>query len=134
MSNKSELIEKIVDLLMTEFEPFTVSATDRTFLENSTVSFLENKLRELQKDAVANLRKKHADSMEESEERVLRAQAERSADHALHQRRMQQATEPQRTRQLAQDRQTFANAAKTLQTFAVNEANFNVTRQTLGEG
>jgi uncharacterized protein (DUF2252 family) len=73
-----------------------------------------------------------------TEEKLLQIQAERAADHALHQYHVQQAREPQRRAeaeaQLAQDRQTFTDAAKTLRTFGVNEANFNVIRQTLGEG
>jgi hypothetical protein len=73
-----------------------------------------------------------------TEEKLLQIQAERAADAALFNLRRQREREPQRKAeaeaQLAQDRQTFTDAAKTLRTFGVNEANFNVIRQTLGEG
>jgi hypothetical protein len=60
MSNtKQQLIEKIIELLLREFEPHSVSARDREFLEMATVEYLENKLKELQAEAVANLRKQH---------------------------------------------------------------------------
>src|SRR5882762_4108413 len=56
-----------------------------------------------------------------AEEEILRVQAERAADFAIFQLERQRQTEPQRTReaaaQLAQDRMTFAEAAKTIQQF-----------------
>ena len=48
MSNKKQLIDNIVHLLTTEFEPYTVSARDREFLEMATVEYLESKFKELQ--------------------------------------------------------------------------------------
>jgi hypothetical protein len=76
--------------------------------------------------------------LQAKEEELLEIQAEREANRIWHQTEMEQAREPQRKAeakaQLAQDRQTFADAAKTLRSFAVNEANFNVIRQTLGAG
>ncbi len=76
--------------------------------------------------------------LEAKEEELIRIQAERSAERALYQLHLQRVTEPQRKAeekaQLAQDKQTFADAAKTLRSFGMNEANFNVIRQTLGAG
>ncbi len=76
--------------------------------------------------------------LQAKEEELLRIQVEREADRVLHELDMQKAREPQ-TRaeakaQLAQDRQTFAETAKSLRSFGVTEANFNVCRTTLGEG
>jgi len=72
------------------------------------------------------------------EEQILQIQAERAAERALNQHYIRQAREPQRLAeekaQLEQDRKTFTEAARTLRSFAVNEANFNVIRQTLGAG
>ena len=76
--------------------------------------------------------------LEAKEEELLRIQAESAADTAMHQYYRQKEREPQRKAeekaQLAQDRQTFADAAKTLRSFAMNDANFSIIRQTLGEG
>jgi hypothetical protein len=73
-----------------------------------------------------------------AEEKLLYIQAERAADAALYQLHQQQIREPQRKaeaeQQEKQDRQTFADAAKTLRSFGLTEANFNVCRTTLGEG
>jgi hypothetical protein len=73
-----------------------------------------------------------------TEEKLLQIQAERAADAALFNLRRQREREPQRVveekAQLARDRQTFAEAAKTLRSFGVTEANFDVCRKTLGEG
>ncbi len=75
---------------------------------------------------------------QKAEDELIRIQAEREAERAMHQYRTQQAREPQHKAeaeaQLAQDRQTFAEAAKSLRSFGMTEANFNVTRQTLGAG
>jgi hypothetical protein len=131
---KKQLIENIVQLLLTEFEPYSVSVRDREFLEIATIEYLENKLKELQAEAVTKLRKQHADNIEQIEERVLRAQAERAVDFAMFQRSREPQRKAAETAQLGLDRQTFADAAKTLRSFAVNEANFNVIRQTIGSG
>jgi DNA-binding transcriptional MerR regulator len=72
-----------------------------------------------------------------SNEKLIQAQAEREADRILHQLRMQKLREPERKQAAAallkQDQETFNSAAKVLRSFALNEANFNVIRQTLGE-
>jgi hypothetical protein len=76
--------------------------------------------------------------LQAKEDEYLRIQVERAADKVLFELSRDREREPQRLieekKQLAQDRQTFADAAKTLRKFGVNEANFNVIRQTLGEG
>jgi hypothetical protein len=76
--------------------------------------------------------------IEAKEEELLTIQAERAANAALRKYLLQKAREPQRKAeekaQLEADRKTFADAAKTLRSFAVNDANFNVIRQTLGAG
>ncbi len=73
-----------------------------------------------------------------AEDELIRIQAERAADRALHELHMQRIREPQRRAeakaQLAQDRQAFVDAAKTLRSFGMNEANWNVIRSTLGPG
>ena len=72
------------------------------------------------------------------EEEIFRIRADSAADQALHSFRMQKAREPQRLAeekaQLEQDRKTFADAARTLRSFGITDANFNVTRQTVGTG
>jgi hypothetical protein len=76
--------------------------------------------------------------LQAKEEEYFRVQAEREADRVLHELHMEKLRAPQRKaeaeRQEKQDRETFAQAAKTLRSFSVNEANFNVTVQTLGPG
>lgn len=72
------------------------------------------------------------------EEEIFRIRADSAADQALHQFRTQKAREPQRLAeekaQLEKDRATFNEAAKTLRSFGLTEANFNVIRQILGSG
>src|ERR1700730_5951231 len=113
---KPQLIEKIIELLLREFEPHSVSARDREFLEMATVEYLENKLKEWQAEAVANLRKQHADNIEEIEDRVAKVQAEREASRILFQLQRQEQTAPQRRaeeeRQMAHDQVTFAEASR----------------------
>ncbi len=71
-----------------------------------------------------------------AEEKLLQIEAERAADQALHKLHVQRIREPQRRAeakaQLEQDRATFNDAAKTLRSFGLNEANFSVIRSTLG--
>src|SRR6266700_2005884 len=71
------------------------------------------------------------------EEEIFRIRADSAADQALHSFRMQKAREPQRLAeekaQLEQDRKTFADAARTLRSFGMTIANFNLIRQTVGE-
>jgi hypothetical protein len=73
-----------------------------------------------------------------AEDELIRIQAEREANRLWHQYETQQAREPKRKaeekEQLAQDRKTFAEAAKSLRSFGLTEANFSVCRSTLGEG
>jgi hypothetical protein len=45
-----------------------------------------------------------------------------------------QERDQQESRQLAQDKKTFQDAAKSLRSFEVNQANFSVVRSVLGEG
>lgn len=76
--------------------------------------------------------------LREVDEELARIAVEREADRILHEESMRIAREPQRRTeakvQLEADRKTFAQAAKTLRSFAVNQANFNVIRQTIGAG
>lgn len=72
--------------------------------------------------------------LEAAEEKLIRINAEIDAERALAALHVRQLREPQRKAQLEQDGKTFAEAARTLRSFAVNEANFNIIRQTLGEG
>jgi hypothetical protein len=71
-------------------------------------------------------------------EQIVQIRIEAAAERAIHQHHAKQAREPQRLAeekaQLEQDRKTFADAARSLRSFAVNDANFNVIKQTLGEG
>jgi hypothetical protein len=72
------------------------------------------------------------------EEQLVQIQAQTAAERAIQKYYREQELEPQRQAaekaQLEADRKTFADAAKTLRSFAVNDANFNVIRQTLGAG
>jgi len=70
--------------------------------------------------------------LEATEEKIFRIQAEAAAEQALHGLRMWQAREPQRLAEEKAQLKTFAEAARTLRSFGVNEANFNVIRSTLG--
>ena len=72
------------------------------------------------------------------EEQLLEIQADRAVTNAMYQYYKQREREPQRIAEekalLETDRKTFAEAAKTLRSFALNDANFNVIRRTLGAG
>jgi len=85
-------------------------------------------------DDLAKAQQELADVQEENMRRV----GEIRAEQLLHQLRMHEATEPRRkaeaVKQEKQDRRTFADAAKTIRSFAPIEANFNLIRQTLGDG
>jgi len=85
-------------------------------------------------DDLAKAQQALADVQEDNMRRV----GEIRAEQLLHQLRMHEATEPRRkaeaVKQEKQDRRTFADAAKTIRSFAAIEANFNVIRQTLGDG
>ena len=75
--------------------------------------------------------------LEATEERFYKALAESAAEDLRHHLRMQEVREPQRLAeekfQLEQDRRTFADAARTLRSFGMTIANFNLIRQTVGE-
>ena len=74
-------------------------------------------------------------SLEATEEELIRIRAEAAAEQALFQLHMQKAREPKRLAdekaQLAKDRKTFEDVARSLQ-FSLNGANINVIRSTLG--
>lgn len=76
--------------------------------------------------------------LQAKEEELLQINAERAANVALYKHLQQQEREPQRKAEektlLEADRKTFAEAAKTLRSFAVNDANFSIIRKTLGAG
>jgi hypothetical protein len=98
-------------------------------------ALLNMSLEELQKYAQL---KSAATKAAEADDRILELQAARAADRAWHEYEMSQAREPQRQAeekaQLERDRRTFQDAAKTLRTLAVTEANFSLVRQSLGSG
>jgi hypothetical protein len=74
--------------------------------------------------------------LQATEDELLQIQAERAANRAMFELQKRTEREPLRKReeeqQLAKDHKTFADAAKTLRSFAMNEANFSVIRSTLG--
>src|SRR6267142_122801 len=74
--------------------------------------------------------------LEATEEELLRINAERAANKTLFELQRAREREPQRKaeaeRQDKQDRATFNDAARTLRSFGLNEANFSVIRSTLG--
>jgi mRNA-degrading endonuclease toxin of MazEF toxin-antitoxin module len=74
--SKKELIDSIVHLLQTEFEPpySVVSARDRSFLEQSTVAYLETRLSEFQQPSAPGRRPKPVSP------EVQQIQAERTWD------------------------------------------------------
>ena len=119
MSNKSELISDILQI--------APEHADERFLQTKTISELEVILHQAKLAEIEMLR-----------EQRIRAQAEAAAARVIFQLNQQAALEPQRKAQaearLKEDRKTFEDAAKTLRSFGINEANFNTTRQTLGEG
>src|SRR5258707_13702157 len=53
MSSKKELIDSIADLLLTQFEPHRVTAGDRAFLEQSSLTYLQAKFQQLQTESAA---------------------------------------------------------------------------------
>jgi len=75
--------------------------------------------------------------LEATEERFYKALAESAAEDLRHHLRMQEAREPQRKAEAEEqeknDRATFKQAAKTLRSFGMTIANFNLIRQTVGE-
>src|SRR6266850_417527 len=117
---------EIIDLVVVRAAPEEQQSLRQTLSTYTTVE-----LQQIEKAIISQEVSKKAD------EDLIRIQADRVADHALHQYHTQKAREPQREAeekaQLVKDRQTFTEAAKTLRTFGVTEANFNVCRTTLGE-
>jgi hypothetical protein len=71
-----------------------------------------------------------------NEEEYLRIEVERAADRIIHQLEMDEFRAPQRKaeaeRQEKLDRETFKQAARSLKSFGVTDANLSVTRSTLG--
>jgi hypothetical protein len=116
---KDKLVQQILEI--------APEHADEHVLQTETVSELEQIYRQAVLAEIETLR-----------EQRIRAQAEAAAARAIYQLNQHQAREPQRKAQaearLKEDRKTFEDAAKTLHSFGINEANFNVTRQTLGEG
>lgn len=76
--------------------------------------------------------------LRQTDEELDRIVVERQADRILHEESMRIAREPQQRAeaeaQLEVDRKMFVDAAKTLRSFGMTEANFNVIRHTLGVG
>jgi hypothetical protein len=74
--------------------------------------------------------------LEATNEKLAQIAVDSAAERIWHEEGIRLAREPQRkaeaTRQLAKDHKTFMQAAKTLRSFALNEANFNVIRSILG--
>jgi hypothetical protein len=68
---------------------------------------------------------------DEQAERLATVHAERDAERLLHERRMREASEPQRRAQAKADRKTFAAAARRYG-LADNEANFRLAQELLG--
>jgi hypothetical protein len=78
MNQKQQLIAKIVHLLQTEFDgpASQVTSGDRAYLEQSSLSFLEGKLQQLQSEVTA---KQQARALAQQDPGVQRAQAELAA-------------------------------------------------------
>jgi hypothetical protein len=102
----------------------------------ATVEYLENKLKELQAEAVANLRKQHADNIEQIEDRVAKVRAEREADRVIFALGQQKLNEPQRraeaAKQLSHDKEIFATVCRK-HLIANIEANFSLLRSVLSD-
>jgi len=115
--------QEIIDVFIVRAAPADRAALRRK-LDKMSLDELEEAYKVLQLQA--------------TEDQLLEIQADRAAAAAMHKYQAQKAHEPQRKAeekaQLTLDRQTFGNAAKTLRSFAVHDANFNVIRQTLGAG
>src|SRR5437870_1550943 len=69
--------------------------------------------------------------LEDADIKLAEIQGEREANRLWHQYETNRAREPEREAQLEQDRTTFIDAARTLRSFGLTQANFNVTLQTL---
>jgi len=67
-----------------------------------------------------------------AEDELIRIQAEIAAERELFRLSREPQRKAQEKAQLAQDRATFNDAARTLRSFGLNEANFGVIRSTLG--
>jgi hypothetical protein len=119
--NRSE----IINLFIVRAAP-----ADRTELRRKLERMSLDELEQAHQALISN------QELETKEEELLKIQAERAANAALHKYVLQKTREPQRKAeekaQLDADRKTFADAARSLQSFALNEANFSVIRTTLG--
>lgn len=74
----------------------------------------------------------HEVVLEDADEKLIEIQAARGFNRAFHEMEMEKLRAPQRQQQLEKDFETFADAARTLCSFGLTQANFNVTLQTLG--
>jgi hypothetical protein len=117
--NRNEIIELLV---------IRAAPDERQKLRQALSTYTTEELKQIEQaivsQAVSNV----------AEDELIHIQAEIAAEREL----FRLSREPQRKaeaeRQEKQDRETFKEAARTLRSFAVNEANFNVCRTTLGEG
>jgi len=121
--NRTEIIEVFI---------VRASPADRQELRRTLERMSLEELEQAHRALISNQK------LEATKEELLHIKIEAAANRAMHEHDVKQAREPQRKAeekaQLAKDRQTFADAAKTLRSFGVNEANFNIIRQTLGAG
>jgi len=123
--------KEVINKIMT----FAANTYTRAFLDGPhpktgkpySIAELETYLEQLWNEAKEKLDEEHV-------VRLAKIRAEQNADSILFQLQRQRETEPQRKAQVKRDLETFNNAAKTIRTFGVNQANFNVVRQTLGSG
>jgi hypothetical protein len=128
--NKEELVNQIIPLL--RLATPAEESRMRSGLETNSLTELRLFLE------VVSSRGYQKELDELAEDQMLQINAGRAADLAIFKLQRDQATAPQRKQafsaQLIQDKQTFADAARTLHSFAINDANFHLVRQTLGEG
>jgi hypothetical protein len=126
------MIETKKQIVQEVLKKYTGPAEEFEFVK---AALLNMSLEELQQYAQL---KSAATKVAEADDRILELQAARAAERAWHEYEMSQSREPQRQAeekaQLERDRRTFQDAAKTLRTLAVTEANFSLVRQSLGSG
>ncbi len=115
--NRSEIIELVV---------VRAAPREQQALRQKLSAYSIEELRQVEQAIVSQAVSRVA------EDELLRIQAEIAAEREL----FRLSREPQRKaeaeRQEKQDRETFKEAARSLQSFALNEANFSVLRSTLG--
>jgi hypothetical protein len=117
--NRSEIIELLV---------VRAAPDERQKLRQALSTYSTEELKQIEQalisQAVSNV----------AEDELIRIQAEIAAERELFRLSRKPEAERQEKAQLEADRKTFIEAAKSLRSFAVNDANFNVIRQTLGAG